>query len=146
MPLVDMTNIENLINKQSSLFLKQHSELITMVASIQKQMEFQALEAKPREQELRKHAEEMVNNIQKQMEFQALEAKHREQEIRKQAEEMVNNIQKKMEGQALKAERREQETERRAEVRAHAIICEIERQQSIHQQELNQLWNFFEPR
>nr|GEV12191.1 hypothetical protein [Tanacetum cinerariifolium] len=106
----DMTNIENLINKQFSQSLKQHSELITMVTSIQKQMELQALEAKHREQEIRKHAEEMVNNIQKQMEDQALEA-----------------------------ERREKEIERRAEVRAHAIICEIERLRSIHEQEQNQL-------
>ncbi|GJW54701.1 lysine-specific demethylase JMJ25-like protein [Tanacetum coccineum] len=35
----DMTNIENLINKQFSQSLKQHSELITMVTSMQKQME-----------------------------------------------------------------------------------------------------------
>ncbi|GKB43246.1 hypothetical protein Tco_0888188 [Tanacetum coccineum] len=90
-PHVNMTNMENLINKQSYLFLKQHSELITMVTSIQKQMEFQALEAKRREQEIRKHAEEMANNIQKQMEGQALEAERQEQEIEKRAEN-VNEV------------------------------------------------------
>ncbi|GJS32665.1 hypothetical protein Tco_0531047 [Tanacetum coccineum] len=112
------TNLHNLINQQSYQFQKQHNELMTRVSSVHMHMVLQVLEAKS-----------MVSNMQKQMELQALESKT-----------MVSNIQKQMESQALETERREQEIERRAEVRAHAIICEIKRQHSIHQQEeLNQL-------
>ncbi|GKC53393.1 hypothetical protein Tco_1076138 [Tanacetum coccineum] len=99
-------------------------------------MEDQALEAKRRELEIEKRAEEigksLVATAKKQMEDQGLEAKRRELEIENRAEirekSLVAIVQKQMKDQALEAKRRELEIEKHAEEREKSLVAIVQKQ------------------
>nr|GEV83064.1 hypothetical protein [Tanacetum cinerariifolium] len=126
-PHIDMTKLQNLINEQSFQLQNQQNELILMVTKLQKQLEGQVLEAKFREEEMKKS---LVSNLRMQLEHQALEIERREQESEKRAEErekmMGSFMQRLVEYQSFNAKQREQENEKHAEEREKMIITEMQ--------------------